>query len=139
MSSYAIQGKERKHMREQVDYLKAALQNKRLELERVIRSQSTQLIVSEVEHDLLDRTQSIYKREETVTFLNILTRTLADVDAALMAMNEGSYGTCVECGEPIASRRLQAIPWTSHCIRCQQAHDQSEQLRMAAMGWSEAA
>lgn len=126
-------------MREQIDYLKAALQNKRLELERATRSQSTQLIVSEVEHDLLDRTQSIYRREETVTFLNTLTRTLTDVDAALMAMNEGSYGTCLECGEPIASRRLQAIPWASLCIRCQQAHEHRKQLRVAAMRWSEAA
>lgn len=126
-------------MREQIDYLKAALQNKRLELERVTRSQSTQLIVSEVEHDLLDRTQSIYRREETVTFLNTLTRTLADVDAALMAMNEGSYGDCLECSEPIASRRLQAIPWASHCIRCQEAHEHSKPLRVAARGWSKAA
>ena len=126
-------------MRKQIDYLKAALQNRRSELARAIRSQSTQLIVSEVEHDSLDRMQSIYRREETVTFLNALTRTLADVDAALMAMNEGSYGTCLECGEPIASRRLQAIPWASHCVRCQQAHEHSKQLRVEAMGWSEAA
>ena len=126
-------------MREQLDYLKEALQNKRSELARAIRSQSTQLIVCEREHDVLDRMQSIYRREETVTFLNTLTRTLADVDAALMAMNEGSYGTCLECGEPIASRRLQAIPWASHCIRCQQALDHSKELRVAAMGWSEAA
>ncbi len=40
-------------------------------------------------------------------FLNTLIHTLADVDAAHMAMNEGSYGNCLECGEPIASRRLQ--------------------------------
>ena len=126
-------------MREQLGYLKEALQNKRLELERATRSRSTQLIVSEVEHDLLDRTQSISRREETVTLLNTLTRTLADVDSALVAMNEGSYGTCLECGEPIASRRLQAIPWASHCIRCQQAHDNSKPLRVAAIGWSEAA
>ena len=126
-------------MREQIDYLKAALQNKRSELARAIRSQSTQLKVCEGEHELIDRMQSMSRREETVTFLNTLTRTLADVDAALMAMNEGSYGTCLECGEPIASRRLQAIPWASHCIRCQQAHDHSKQLRVAAMGWSEAA
>lgn len=119
-------------MRTHIDYRKAALQNRRSELARAIRSQSTQLIICEVEHDSLDRTQSVYRREETVTFLNTLTRTLADVDAALMAMNEGSYGTCLECGEPIASRRLQAIPWASHCIRCQQAHEYSKQLRVAA-------
>ena len=124
-------------MRKQIEHLKAAVQNKRLELARAIRSQSTQLIICEGEHDVLDRMQS--RREETVTFLNTLTRTLAEVDAALMAMNEGSYGTCLECGEPIASRRLQAIPWASHCLQCQQAHDDSKQLRVAAKGWSEAA
>ena len=126
-------------MRKHIEHLKAPVQNKRTELARAIRSQSTQLIICEGEHDVLDRMQSIYRREETVTFLNTLTRTLADVDAALMAMNEGSYGTCLDCGEPIASRRLQAMPWASHCIRCQQAHDHSKQLRVVAMGWSEAA
>ena len=125
-------------MRKQIDY-KAALQNKRSELARAIRSQRPQLIICEGEHDVLDRMQSNNRREETVTFLNTLTRTLADVDAELMAMNEGSYGSCLKCGEPIALRRLHAIPWASHCIRCQQAHDHSKQLRVAAMGWSEAA
>jgi len=101
---------------------------------RAFPSQSTQLIVCEGEHDVLDRVQSIDRREETVTFLNTLTHTLADVDAALMAMNESSYGSFLECGEPIASRRLQAIPWASHCIRCQQAHDDGKQLQVAAIG-----
>jgi DnaK suppressor protein len=126
-------------MREEIDHLKTALQNKRSELVRAIRSQSTQLIVSEIEHDALDRTQSIHGREETVMFLNTLTRTLTGVDEALMAMDEGSYGTCLECGESIALRRLHAIPWASHCIRCQQAHDHSRQLRVGASGWDEAA
>jgi len=126
-------------MREQIELLNAALQNKRSELALAICSQSTQLIVCEGENDVLDRMLSVYRREETVTFLNTLTRTLADVDAALIAMNEGSYGACLECGEPIASRRLQAIPWASHCLQCRQAHDDSKQLRVAAKGWSEAA
>jgi hypothetical protein len=70
-------------MREQIELLKAALQNKRSELARAIHSQRTQLIVCEGEHDVLDRIQSICRREETVTFLNtILTiRFLASRDA----------------------------------------------------------
>ena len=42
-------------MREQIELLKAALQNKRSELARAIRSQRTQLIVCEGEHDVPDR------------------------------------------------------------------------------------
>ena len=44
---------------------------------------------------------------------------LAEVEAALGRLDDGTYGTCVECGHPIASERLEALPWASHCIGCQ--------------------
>jgi RNA polymerase-binding protein DksA len=44
---------------------------------------------------------------------------LAEVEAALQRLDDGTYGTCVECGHPIASERLDALPWASHCIGCQ--------------------
>ena len=123
----------------QIDSLKAVLQNKRSELARLIRAQSSQLRVGEGEHELIDRMQGMSRRDEAVTFLETLTRTLADVDAALMEMKEGSYGTCVECGTPISDKRLQAIPWTSRCIRCQEVMDHRNHMRSAVMGWGEAA
>lgn len=43
---------------------------------------------------------------------------LAQVDAALRALDAGSYGTCVSCGNPIAPERLEAIPWVPTCIDC---------------------
>jgi RNA polymerase-binding transcription factor len=43
---------------------------------------------------------------------------LAQVEAALAALDDGSYGTCVECGNPIAPERLEAIPWAPTCIDC---------------------
>ena len=115
------------------------LQNKRSELARAIRSQSAQLSVCEGEHDVLDRMQSMSRRDEAVTFLDTLTHTLASVDAALLAMKEGSYGTCAECGEAIASRRLEAIPWASNCIRCQEMLDRRNHMRAAIPHWDKAA
>jgi RNA polymerase-binding protein DksA len=44
---------------------------------------------------------------------------LDEVEAALLRLDAGTYGTCVECGHPIASERLEALPWASHCIGCQ--------------------
>jgi DnaK suppressor protein len=44
---------------------------------------------------------------------------LAAVEAALWRLDEGAYGRCVRCGEPIASERLAALPWAAHCIACQ--------------------
>ena len=44
---------------------------------------------------------------------------LAAVDAALARLDDGTYGTCVRCGRPIAPERLDALPWAAHCIDCQ--------------------
>ena len=41
---------------------------------------------------------------------------LSHVNAALRRIENGSYGICLECGEEIGERRLDAVPYTSYCI-----------------------
>lgn len=43
---------------------------------------------------------------------------LERIDAALRKLDEGTYGTCESCGNPIAPERLEAIPWAPLCIDC---------------------
>jgi len=43
---------------------------------------------------------------------------LHKVETALRALDDGTYGTCVTCGNPIAPGRLEAIPWVAQCIDC---------------------
>jgi RNA polymerase-binding protein DksA len=43
---------------------------------------------------------------------------LAALDAALKRIEEGSYGTCTNCGREIPVERLEAYPWASLCIDC---------------------
>jgi len=38
---------------------------------------------------------------------------------ALERLRDGEYGTCVECGEPIAAVRIRALPEVQTCVRCQ--------------------
>jgi DnaK suppressor protein len=45
------------------------------------------------------------------------------VDAALQRLDDGTFGTCRRCGQPIAAERLEALPWAAHCIACQSAID----------------
>jgi DnaK suppressor protein len=41
------------------------------------------------------------------------------VEEALHRIDTNEYGYCVHCGEEIAEKRLQAVPWARHCIKCQ--------------------
>lgn len=42
------------------------------------------------------------------------------VELALERIRSGNFGTCAACEGSIGLKRLQAVPWASHCIRCQQ-------------------
>ncbi|MEV5145206.1 TraR/DksA C4-type zinc finger protein [Streptomyces sp. NPDC052727] len=48
---------------------------------------------------------------------------LADVEAALERMDDGSYGTCHLCRRPIDRERLMIIPQCRYCARCQQVRE----------------
>ena len=43
---------------------------------------------------------------------------LQQVERAIATLDGGTYGTCVGCGQPIATERLIAIPWVAMCIDC---------------------
>lgn len=45
----------------------------------------------------------------------------ARLDASLAAIDAGTYGICVDCGEPISERRLRAVPDAVRCVPCQSA------------------
>jgi RNA polymerase-binding transcription factor DksA len=43
---------------------------------------------------------------------------LAQINRALAQLDQGNYGLCSSCGEPIDARRLQALPYSDRCISC---------------------
>jgi DnaK suppressor protein len=45
---------------------------------------------------------------------------LQAIDEALHRIEQGTFGVCRDCGEPIAPARLNAIPWTRVCISCKE-------------------
>ncbi|HUQ31852.1 MAG TPA: TraR/DksA family transcriptional regulator [Pyrinomonadaceae bacterium] len=44
---------------------------------------------------------------------------VADIDQALLRIEEGSYGVCARCGKPIDERRLEAVPTARYDAACQ--------------------
>jgi RNA polymerase-binding protein DksA len=59
-----------------------------------------------------------YDQEFTLGLIENEQGTLEQVNEALARLDHGTFGRCEECGEPIAKPRLQALPYTRHCIQC---------------------
>jgi RNA polymerase-binding transcription factor len=51
---------------------------------------------------------------------------LAQVEAALARLDNGTFGQCIRCGRQIVPARLEALPWAAHCIDCQTAIDRGQ-------------
>lgn len=62
-----------------------------------------------------------YDQEFTLSLIENDQETLAQIGEALARLDAGTFGTCEECGQPIAKPRLQALPYTRHCIECARA------------------
>ena len=58
------------------------------------------------------------EQELTLTLLGSDEDILDQIEAALQRIENGSYGRCKECGEPIPKTRLNAIPYAADCVRC---------------------
>ena len=76
--------------------------------------------------DLGDQANAAYTREFFFELGNGDRRVLRDVVAALQKIDDGSFGNCERCGEPIADKRLEALPFARYCIDCQRLVEQEE-------------
>jgi DnaK suppressor protein len=65
-----------------------------------------------------DAATAMHDRELDYTLADNESQLLREIDAALRRIDEGTYGTCTNCGKPIAEERLEALPWASLCIDC---------------------
>jgi len=83
-------------------------------------------LIAERTNDPMDQMQARVDLDMAVLFVNTDFQTKKKVETALGLLNQGEYGTCQECGDPINPKRLEAIPWTTMCIGCQELHDDPE-------------
>ncbi len=71
------------------------------------------------DNHLADTATETYDRELDYTLEENSEHVLAEIDAALKRIEEGTYGTCTNCDRPIPVERLEALPWATLCIDCQ--------------------
>ncbi len=80
---------------------------------------------AEVE-DPIDQVTSSEMKAAAFRESTLAAETLKQVRDALLRIEDGSYGTCIDCGRPIEPARLEAVPWTPYCLADQERHDQEK-------------
>ena len=75
--------------------------------------------LSTVDQHPADVADFTYQRELQQTTQELLDREAAQVQDALRARANGTYGICQECGQPIPAERLAARPEATLCVTCQ--------------------
>ena len=74
---------------------------------------------AEATQDPADMAANAYTKELLISMSANDRRLLELIDEALKRVEVGEYGECVNCGEPVQEKRLDAVPWARYCLRCQ--------------------
>ena len=70
-----------------------------------------------------DVATATFDREMASTLEENSTHVLVEIDAALERIENGTFGNCARCGNPIGNERLEALPWATLCIECKRQQE----------------
>ena len=74
-------------------------------------------------HDQADMGATSFERDHELTVLNNEREKLAQIDRALARIDNGTYGICESCGNPIGKMRAMAFPRATLCMTCKQREE----------------
>jgi len=98
------------------------LEEKAQEVRRSMSAQKAAQVVARLDVPSDEGDLSQQHHEEWI-FLNRNTidmKLLREISDALQRIEQGTYGVCLECEEPISVKRLEAVPWARYCVTCQE-------------------
>ncbi len=98
------------------------LENKAEEVRRSMSAQKAAQVVARLDCPSDEGDLSQQHHEEWI-FLNRNTidiKLLREISDAIRRLDHDQYGICLECEEPISSKRLDAVPWARYCVACQE-------------------
>ncbi len=112
--------------KKKLETFRKKLETRRNELRTMVvrNQQDGRTADDEATQDVADRAASSYNKEFLFSQSNNDRQLLNMVDGALARIREGNFGECASCGKEINAKRLDAVPWTRHCIECQEKAEQ---------------
>jgi DnaK suppressor protein len=114
--------------KKKIEYFRKKLESRQKELRQMVtrNQQDGRSADDEATQDIADRAASSYNKEFLFSQSNNDRQLLNMVDGALARLREGTFGECVSCGKEINAKRLEAVPWTRHCIECQEKAEKGQ-------------
>ena len=108
--------------KKKLEGFKKRLETRQQELRRMVTrtQQDGRSADEDTAQDIADKAASSYNKEFLFHQSNADRQLLQMVENALARIREGSFGECISCGKEINPKRLEAVPWTRHCIDCQE-------------------
>lgn len=113
-------GSAKGHNNKFLDEMRKVLLEKRAEIRGTISHSERNLQSGEGHHlaDMEDLASDASDEATAFEILEIERRELDQIERALEALEEGTYGACEECGDSIGKDRLRALPFATMCIDC---------------------
>ena len=114
--------------KKKLDYFKKRLETRQQELRRTVSrtEQDGRSADEDATQDIADKAANSYNKEFLFHQSNNDRQLLQMVEGALSRIREGIFGECIHCGKEINAKRLEAVPWTRHCIECQEKLEQGQ-------------
>ena len=78
---------------------------------------------------MADMASDTYERELSMNIVTSEQELLYQIDDALKRLDDGTFGLCQQCNQPITMSRLKAVPYASMCITCQRAKEQQPKTK----------
>ena len=104
---------------QEIERFNRVLGGLRAELASVLYGRRDRLLISQ-SADPLDQTRDLSELDLDSQHISLLTTKLRSLDAALQKIQDGTFGRCDSCEREIPLRRLEAVPWSSLCVACQE-------------------
>ena len=112
--------------KKKLDTFKKHLEQRQQELRKIVARTEQDGRDADVgtAQDIADRAANSYTKEFLFHQSNNERQLLQMVEIALARIREGVFGECINCGNDINGKRLEAVPWTRYCINCQEKQEQ---------------
>ncbi len=111
----------RRRLHEQLTFVRSTIR------EALLRADTEQYaqIAGQV-HDAQDESLADLLVDVNLDEIDRDVQTVRDIDAAQRRILSGTYGRCLDCGEPIQFERLDVYPTAKRCLECQARHEHSK-------------